>query len=231
MCFTHAAHRLLLSVTLLVGALLASPVLTAATVVGFDFESPPPGATLPTPPSLVAAHLTVSDFGALFDIRNDFVGNLAGLAFGATSHWVNLGDNRLFFEIAVADGYALSLDGFAFDERANSGSATMNTGPTAWQLFVFDALTPAATGVADNPWEPRMSGELALTGLTGIVQVFLFASGAGNDAGRNPGTWRLDNFELSGNVTPQLSQVPVPAAGLLLLSGSLLLTGLRRLRT
>ncbi len=207
---------------------LGSSTAIAAQVLNFDFEQPPAGPNLSSLPLFVAPHLTVSAFSADFAARNDFVGNGAGFAFGATAGWTSFNLNHLSFTITVEPGYRLSLTDFGFDERSNGGSASMNSGPTNWRLYVFDLAQPAASGVADNPWAPRQTGNLNLANLTGTLTVTLTAGGAPSLPDLNPGTWRIDNFELGGAVTvapPPNQTVPMPSAALLVLGSLLGLAG------
>lgn len=202
----------------------------AAQLLHFDFEQTPAGVGLSSPPIFVAPHLTVSAFSATLAPRNDFVGNNGGVAFGATAGWTSFNINRLSFTITVDAGYSLSLTDFGFDERSNGGSATMNSGPTAWQMYIADIAAPVASGAADNPWTPRQSGSLDLEHLTGTLTVFLTASGAPSLPGLGAGTWRIDNFELGGIVealppAPAPTQVPMPGAALVLMAGVLAAAG------
>lgn len=215
--------------------LMLSPALSAALLLDFDFEQAPAGPGLSSLPVFVAPHLTVSAFSADLSPRNDFVGNGAGFAFGATAGWTSFNLNRLSFTITVEEGYSLSLTDYGFDERSNGGSATMNSGPTAWQMMIFDVAQPVASGVADNPWTPRQSGSLNLSNLTGTLTVYLTAGGAPSLPGLNPGTWRIDNFELGGAVTllpppATNAQVPIPGEALLVLGGMLGVAGSLRRR-
>lgn len=200
----------------------------AAQLLSFDFEQAPAGAGLSSPPIFVAPHLTVSAFSATLAPRNDFVGNNGGVAFGATAGWTSFNINRLNFTITVDAGYSLSLTDFGFDERSNGGSATMNSGPTAWQIYIADLAAPVASGTADNPWTPRQSGSLDLDHLTGTLTVYLTASGAPSLPGLGAGTWRIDNFELGGTVEalpPAPTQVPMPGMALMLTAGVLAMAG------
>ena len=117
--------------------------------------------------------------------------------------------NRFTLEITVAPGQALQLDGYSFTERA-SGS-----GPTGWSLEIDGATV--AGGATASGFTTR-SGPLSTGPLQGTLLLALLADGATSDSG----SWRIDDFSLSGS----LIAVPLPFP-LLFLASALPLLGWR----
>ena len=114
---------------------------------------------------------------------------------------------------------SLSLSDFSFWEQGSNGPN--GNGPSAWTLFINDTNVASGAATRGNPGGDH-NGLLSLSGLTGNVNVRIFASGAANDA---TATWRIDNFILNGAVAP----VPLPAS-LPMLVGALGLLGVARRR-
>ncbi len=159
--------------------------ITAAstTIVSYDFEDA-------TGLFENAAETLTSEVDPLpwFDMQGSltsFSGN-PGRAIAARTF---LDSNALILIVNVLPGFSIDLDGYSFDHQASA------SGPMSWDLridgvAVNSGTTPTSfTGV---------SGVLSLDDLTDpiIVELFGFA------ASSNSGTYRLDNFALTGSVTP-----------------------------
>ena len=181
-------------------AALSLPV-TAGTVVQFNFDDGAGGFL--NAPAFTAPQLTAGEWSDS-DKSLGFAGGNPGQAVTATKFD---NGNTLGFTLSVADGFQLSLDGYGFDQRASA------TGPTAWSLLI--AKTPAAGGTTVVNNFANASGTLDVAGLRGDVAIDLYADGAGT----SQGTWRIDNFQLQGEVTPLAAPLP---ASLVLLASALL---------
>lgn len=220
--------KALASALLLVGSVSAS----AATIVLYDFQDLldpdgpgmfPPLSVYTTAPETVAANLTASNWGETDGTLAPFLRNPADApaswnwAASATSWFTStpsLG-NDFHFTITVDSGFSLDITGFSFQE------APFSTGgaPTGWTLLLNGS--PIAAGSVDSGFDGlEPSGSLFLSGLTGVLNFALVATGAANDVA----AWRVDNFKLEGDVVP----VPV-APAVWLLGGSLFaLAGIAR---
>lgn len=185
---------------LLLLAALPLPVM-ASTVVQFDFDDGAGGFL--NAPALIAPHLTAGEWSDSDKSLGSASGN-PGKAVSATKFDDG---NTLGFKLSVADGYQLSLDGYSFDQRASA------TGPTAWSLSAATAQVASGATVFGN--FANSSGALNVGGLHGEVAIDLYADGAGT----SQGTWRIDNFQLQGEVTPLPAPLP---ASLVLLASALL---------
>jgi hypothetical protein len=176
----------------------------AATIVAFDFEDA--SNTLELTPDSTAP-------GVVAGAWSDADGTLLGAAGNpgraiSTRSWLD--GNTLSFALAPEPGLALSLGEFHFDQVA-SGS-----GPAAWSLRIDGA--PVASGATTSVFTTH-GGAIAAGPYASEVIVSLIGSGATGSLG----TWRIDNFSLTGTVAP----VPVPPPLLLLLSGIVGLVGMR----
>ena len=207
--FAFPASPAVRRLMLLLLAALPLPV-TASTVVQFDFDDGADGFL--NAPALTAPHLTAGEWSDTDKSLDSTIGN-PGKAVIATKFD---NGNTLGFKLSVADGFQLSLDGYGFDQRASA------TGPTAWSLSIDK--TPVATGATVFDNFATSSGALTIGGLRGDVAIDLYADGAGT----SQGTWRIDNFQLQGEVTPLAA--PLPASLVLLASALLWLPRWRRPR-
>jgi len=152
--------------------------------------------------------LTASPWFDERDSLTDFSGQPStGRSLAARSF---VAGNSLRFELNLEPGLALTLDSYQFDHTASA------SGPTNWNLFGDGAsIGGGATGASFT----RASDVLSMSGLRGTILIAL----VGADAASNSGTYRIDNFRLSGSV----STVPL-APSLILLSSGLALLRVRR---
>lgn len=183
----------------------ASFTADAATLVLFDFNDAVNALELT--PEVIAPDVAASLWSDAAGTVTGGTGN-PGRAASAKS-WVD--GNAWHFTLAPLPGYTLSLDGFSFDDLASG------TGPKDWQLRIDGGLF--ASGSTTATAFGTHGGTFTLEPTTGPLSIALLGTGASS----NSGTWRIDNFALTGAVAP----VPVPAAFVLLLSGIAGLVGLR----
>lgn len=113
----------------------------------------------------------------------------------------DLDGNAFNFSLTITGG-TLNLTAFHFDDDA-SGS-----GATNWELFINNVSV--ATGLTSADFLANHTGDLSISGLTGTVDVRLLGTGASGGTG----TWRIDNFVLTGSYVPTPAALP---AGLALL--------------
>lgn len=114
-----------------------------------------------------------------------------------------LDGNALILVVNVLAGFSIDLDSYTFDHQASA------SGPMNWDLKINGV--PITSGPTTTSFT-GVSGELSLHGITDPIIVELFGSGAPS----NSGTYRLDNFALTGSVTT----VPL-APGIVLLGSGL----------
>lgn len=177
-------------------ACLASPPANAVPIVLYTFDD---GGTFYNGPDTVAPRLTAAAWSDRDGTLGDYAGN-GGRAVAASS-WDD--GNAFRFALTVAPGYALALSGFSFDQRASG------TGAKHWALKL--GSTVLDSGGTSTDFTQR-SGPLALGGLADRL-LFELAGGGGDSSA---GTWRIDNFSLSGTLQPQA--VPEPPMPVLLAS-------------
>jgi hypothetical protein len=164
----------------------------SAPILAFDFDGADGGFT--DQPALLASGLTASGWSDRDGTLTDFAGN-PGRAIAA-SGWND--GNALRFVLTTAANAFLDLEGWSFDQRASA------SGPLGWRLRIGEILIAAGDTTLAFA---TMSGASMIRDLNGSFTVELEADGASSAAG----TWRIDNFTLSG----ALRTVPEPAtAGL-----------------
>ena len=171
--------------------------LASTTIVGYDFEDL--SGAFENAPEISISTVEPTPW---FDLRGsltDFTGN-PGRALAARTF---LDGNTMMLVLNVLPGFSAQLDGYSFDHLASA------SGPMNWELEIN--TTPIASGATSTSFT-NVSGALSLTDITDSITVELFGSAASS----NSGTYRLDNFVLSGTVTP------VPLAPSILLFGSAL---------
>jgi hypothetical protein len=174
-------------------------------IVNFDFDDG--SGAFENAPEILGLGLDVSAWTVEQGTLADFAGSpSSGRAIGARSF---VDGNSLLLELIVTQGFRLAIDGYSFEHLASA------TGPTEWQFRINDSVH-ASGGLSSN--FVTVNGELSLDDLTGSV----FFELAGAAAASNAGTYRLDNFVLTGTV----SSVPL-APSVVLLGSGLSLLGLR----
>ena len=178
----------------------------AESLLLFDFEND--AGDFENMPDQVAAHLTVSGWTDLDGTLTNFAGN-PGKALAARSFDDG---NTLALTIEVEPGFRMNLNSYSFDQRASS------QGPMNWSLAVDSATIASGPTSLDFT---TVAAESLLAGMGGAVTVTV----SGTDGATSSGTFRVDNFSLSGQITA----VPLPPSLLLLLgSTSVLLSATRR---
>lgn len=169
----------------------------ASTVVNFDFEDP--DGQFETTPETISFGLEAQPWSDQAGSLTSFSGN-PGRALAARTF---LDGNALLLELQIQNGFKVDLNGFAFDHLASA------SGPANWELKVNDVAIASGTTVTSFV---HVSEIFSLTGITDTITVALF----GYNAASNSGTYRLDNFSLTGTV----SSVPL-APGLIFMSSGL----------
>lgn len=186
-------------IALALAAALTPRITPAATVVAFDFDDA--ALQFENAPAFVAPDLGASAWTDLDGTLTNLGGN-PGKALAAKSF--NDG-NTLHFTLGIAPGQTLYLDGFGFDAQVSA------SGPKLWTLSIAgDAIASGATATSFQ----SNGGNFAERRYTGPIEVALRGEGASSTSG----TFRVDNFALSGRV----AAVPA-AAWLALLPGAGLL--------
>lgn len=175
-------------------------------VVGYDFDDAA-GAFEEAPDAVVSTLAALPWFDARGSLTN-FAGN-PGRALAAKTF---LAGNALTLILNVAPGFTADLDGYSFDHMASS------SGPSDWEFEINGAAVAAGTTSTSFVTE---TGALSMSGIAGTIVVDL----AGFGATSNSGTYRLDNFVLTGEVTP----VPI-VPGIILLGSALAFVPLRSRR-
>ena len=141
----------------------------------------------------------------------DFGGNPGRAMASSGFSQANAQTNAFELVVNITVGQLLFLDNVSFDQTASS------SGPTTWQLRINDELL--ASGATSSDFSLQ-STNLQLDPLSESFTVSIF----GYDAASNRGTFRLDNFALSGS----LQAVPLPPALPLLAASLLGLNAMRR---
>lgn len=202
MCLLRSCKLNQLTFTLVFGALSQLfTVCSADTVLFFDYEDD--NGEFELGPELALAGLDVQTWTVLSSSIRDFGGNPAR---AMASSGFDTG-NSFQLTVAVEPGTVVELSGFSFDQLASS------SGPGNWALAIDGA--EIASGATSTTFASE-NGLLSLAPLTETFTIGL--SGAG--ASSNRGTWRIDNFALTGAVHP----VPLPAS-LGLFAGACLVLG------
>ncbi|MGR8948365.1 MAG: hypothetical protein ACU84Q_09980 [Gammaproteobacteria bacterium] len=180
---------------------------SAETLIFYDFDGQ--DEIFELAPDVVAEGLAPLEWTVASSSLRDFGGN-PGRAL-ATSGFSD--GNAFELIVGVASDMLVTLGGYAFDHMASS------SGPTEWQLLING--NTIASGPTDETFT-TVSGGLNLEPMADFFTIAIQASGASS----NRGTFRLDNFSLTGSVAP----VPLPPSFLLLLT-SLVSIGSIHLRT
>lgn len=181
----------------------ASSVLTS-----FDFDGETGDFT--NGPDVVAAGLVVPGWYAATGSVSDF-GGVEGRALAARNFAAG---NALVLDVTIAPGFSVDLSAVGFDHVASA------SGPTQWTLHIAGA--DILGGSTPSSFE-RVDDMFDLGPLSGNLRIELRGLGASS----NSGTYRVDNFSLSGSVSP----VPLPGAIILAASVAGLLPLARRQRS
>ncbi len=180
----------------------------AAVLVAYDFDDGAGGGQLGVESTI--AGLSASDW-TVRDGTLSFSPGTQGMSVTGRS-WHD--GNEFRFDVTVAPGFQLAVDGYSFDEVRSA------SGPSNWSLSIAGA--GVASGATSDPFA-NQSGSVDLSGLTGAFSVIL-GGGGGTSSG---GTWRIDNFTLLGEVSAATA-VPLPAPLGLLVAGLLSIALLQR---
>lgn len=182
---------------------LTSPTAHAATLAAYDFDAA--DGSFEAVAQILAAPLTASPWSDVDGTLTNFTGNPVR-AIGARSFDDG---NSLRLTLSASGGKQIVLDALRFDQLASA------SGPRNWVARVNDQIIGSGTTTT-----AFSSIELPLSALAGTLFEFSL-EGSGATSGQ--GTWRVDNFLLTGSVAS--SAVPLPAAFPLLASTLLLLVG------
>lgn len=202
----HVSAKALALIGLLILVLLTTRV-QAALVGSYTFEDGAGDFTAAA--GFAAEDLTLGAWSDAAGSLTDFAGN-PGRAIAARD-W-DIG-NEFRFQVTVPPNRSLALDGFAFDNLASASGASQWSLSINEQTVAGGLTSLSFTNVADT---------LDLSGLGGNFWVRLAGSGASSGTG----TWRIDNFQLSGTLAP--APVPLPPAAAMLLPAMLTLVGIAR---
>jgi len=174
----------------------------AETLLAFDFDTPD-GAFDITPETASTAIIgtTWLDIDATL---TDYTGN-PGRALGARG----FDDGNAFvLVVEIAPGAVLTLESLTFDQRASA------SGATALEVLLDDVSLSSNMTTTDYD---TVAVDLAPRAITDIAFLEIAGSGASSAAG----TFRIDNFALTGTVVPAPVPLPAPAAAFAVALGSL----------
>ncbi len=185
----HRPLRRHAAVLSLMTTLTAAAVETrAATLAAYDFDAADGSFTLEV--DTLAPSLSATAWQDLDGSLTSFAGK-PGRALGARSFD---NGNSLRLSLQAAAGQRLTLEHLSFDQQASA------SGPKTWAARINGELVSSAS---------------TTTGYTSIAIPLTLAAGTlfeisleGSDASSGQGTWRIDNFVLTGSTSP----VPVPTA-------------------
>lgn len=200
------SSRYVRSAIFLAAVSCSNPAPASTIVVSYDFEDP--AGVFENAPATAVPGIDALPWFDQRDSLSDFSGN-PGRAIAARSF---LAGNTLTLILNLSPGFRASLDGFSFDHLASS------SGPATWDLKIN--AVPIASGDTSSAFT-SVAGALSLDNITETIMVEL----SGFDASSNAGTYRVDNFVLTGTVVP----VPI-GPGILLLGSALAFMAPRRKR-
>ncbi len=135
--------------------------------------------------------------------------------------------NSFNFSFEVAAGSKLSISRIDFWEQGSSGGQGL--GPTSWTMSINGQQVGSGSAFRGNPGNSHVLDSGLPTGLDGVVAFSIFATGAASSAtppanNAANASWRIDNFTITGDVSP----VPVPGAVWLMGSALVALAARRR---
>ncbi len=178
----------------------------STTIVSYDFDDL--SGAFENAPETVAPEI---DAPAWFD-RHGSLTNFTGDPGRALAARTFLEGHTLTLILGIAPGFGASLDSYSFDHMASA------SGPIIWDLQI-NAVNVAGGDTSTS--FSNVSGDLLPGAVANTITVELSASGAAS----NSGTYRLDNFVLTGTLTP----VPI-VPGIVLFGSALAFMPARRMR-
>jgi len=188
---------------ILAAGVFAAASANAQIIVDLEFDDGAGGSTLVNPGDQAnTANISIS---AWTDEDADGVTSFGGNPGEAIADTGWDDGNAFLFSITVDPGFSMDLTGFSFDDDASS------TGPDTWELLINGNSVGTGTP-GTNVSTSNQSGALALSGLTGTVNFELDGTGASSSGG----TYRIDNFQLTGSVVPEPSTYAAIAGALVL---------------
>ncbi len=153
--------------------------------------------------NIAVAPLTVSNVGGSLTF---FQGNPASGSAIASSGFTQSGGppatnfSRFAFAVTVTNGFSASLSSLSFDDRASAtGPQSFNvqiSSQANFSTIIYDSGAQSTHGAFATT--PMNTITLTNSALTGTIYFRIYAYGATSSAG----TWRLDNLNLQGELTP-----------------------------
>lgn len=104
--------------------------------------------------------------------------------------------NAFQFTFAIGTGQHLDITGFSFNEQGSNGAR--GNGPSDWLIRINGHLVATGAVTLGNPGG-HQHGDIALDALTGLGGSVTVTIAAHGSTAAN-GTWRIDDFTLSGSV-------------------------------
>lgn len=220
-CRTKLVRRCVLGVGLSAALSGAAGTATAAVVVGYGFNN---SSSAPTALALASATTWTSVGGTLS--FNAGLSNTTALQLGPWGTGPGQA-TRLGFSFSVGNGAQLALDGVSFQRRWGGSGTGGGTGGgsgaqepfTTFNLFLDNPgtqgvdYTLVAAGSSGSATFSGFSQALALNNLTGTWDVYFTANSP-----TGAGSWRVEDFALSGTVVPLPPSLVLLAPALLALA-------------
>lgn len=160
-----------------------------------------------------AASFVAANMSALDISRGSGITGASGAGTFNSRSWPGLefdGDAYVGLSLDVDAGFQYTLTSLSFDERRSG------TGPTAWFLrSSADGFTTNLefTGTSSTLTTQTVTFDDVFEALTGSTEFRFY----GTESGSSLGTWRVDNIEFFGTVTP----VPEPKSWVALVATAL----------
>ena len=180
-----------------------APLASSGTLAYWSFDGSNANPNV-TAPAILTSSVTVTNVGGslTYSTGNPSTGQaVASSGFTQLAGPPATNYSYFAFALTVTNAYQMSLTSFSFDDRASA------TGPTNFSVQVSQQPNFSSTiynsGVqtshfssANPPVLGANSFTLTNSGLTGTIYFRIYGYKASNSAG----TWRLDNFNVQGNV-------------------------------
>jgi PKD repeat protein len=180
-----------------------APLASSGTLAywSFDGSGTVTNASL-TAPAISALPVTVSNVSGSL---TNFAGNPStGQAIAASGFTQLAGPpatnySYFAFALTVTNAYQVSLTSFSFDDRASGTGPTNFTVQVSQQPNFLSVIYDSGIKTGHTAFATTPMNTFALTnsGLTGTIYFRIYAYKASNSLG----TWRLDNFNVQGDVT------------------------------